>query len=280
MSWQYTVDYLPESTNGTHELTMTAIGTERIEDSFGVERDLYLRVEDIYVHQTELDIIGLIVIISCAENVLRNLRLLCRRQYWLNFTTVNGAETSLFGNSAYAHFNRTNIIGVPGHPNGYDDTYNVIQVTENVTVNTPSGSYLSTYYKITDLEDNVDSWNYGIMRLLGTGLKLLTDCRAPTRKQLLIIYQIQACLQNHNLLHNQALLIFRMYALNGANLAGRSLTRCWKTELKFIRKWIELQLSIKKTEFINTKSRQYCHQDLVFSDFVSLRLNISYNLLH
>ena len=34
MSWQYTVDYLPESTNGTHELTMTAIGTERIEDSF------------------------------------------------------------------------------------------------------------------------------------------------------------------------------------------------------------------------------------------------------
>ena len=30
------------------------------------------------------------------------------------------------------HFNRTNIIGVPGHPNGYDDTFNMISITENV----------------------------------------------------------------------------------------------------------------------------------------------------
>lgn len=161
MSWQYTVDYLPESTNGTHELTMTAIGTERIEDSFGVERDCYfLRVEDIYdspdrIRYYWIDSYNLMRVKTYSET----------SDYFVegsigwNFTTVNGAETSLFsGNSAYAHFNRTNIIGVPGHPNGYDDTYNVIQVTENVTVNTPSGSYLSTYYKITDLEDNVDSW--------------------------------------------------------------------------------------------------------------------------
>ena len=76
-----------------------------------------------------------------------------------NFTTENGDETSLFsGDIVSAHFNRTNIIGVPGHPNGYDDTNNIIEVTENVTVTTPSGSYLTTYFKITDLKDNIDSW--------------------------------------------------------------------------------------------------------------------------
>ena len=31
-------------------------------------------------------------------------------------------------------------------------------MTENVTVTTPSGSYLTTYFKITDLNDNIDSW--------------------------------------------------------------------------------------------------------------------------
>ncbi len=161
MSWQYAADYLPESTNGTHELTMTAIGTETIEDSFGVEQECYLlRVEDIYdspdrIRYYWIDSTNLLRLKTYSETS----DFFVAGSLGWNFTTGNGAETSLFsGNSVNAHFNRTNIIGVPGHPNGYDDTNNIIQVTENVTVNTPSGSYLTTYFRITDLEDNIDSW--------------------------------------------------------------------------------------------------------------------------
>ena len=161
MSWQYAVDYLPESTNGTHELTMTAIGTETIEDSFGVEQECYLlRVEDIYdspdrIRYYWIDSTNLLRLKTYSETS----DFFVAGSLGWNFTTGNGAETNLFsGNSVNAHFNRTNIIGVPGHPNGYDDTNNIIQVTENVTVNTPSGSYLSTYFRITDLDDNIDSW--------------------------------------------------------------------------------------------------------------------------
>ena len=161
MSWQYAVDYLPESTNGTHELTMTAIGTEVIQDTFGVEQECYLlRVEDIYdtpdrIRYYWIDSVNLLRLKTYSET---SDYFVAGSMGW-NFTTENGAETSLFsGNSVNAHFNRTNIIGVPGHPNGYDDTNNIIQVTENVTVTTPSGSYLTTYFKITDLNDNIDSW--------------------------------------------------------------------------------------------------------------------------
>ena len=161
MSWQYAVDYLPESTNGTHELTMTAIGTEVIEDTFGVEQECYLlRVEDIYdspdrIRYYWIDSVNLLRLKTYSET----LEYFVAGSMGWNFTTENGLGTNLFsGNPVNAHFNRTNIIGVPGHPNGYDDTNNIIEVTENVTVNTPSGSYLTTYFKITDLNDNIDSW--------------------------------------------------------------------------------------------------------------------------
>lgn len=161
MSWQYAVDYLPESTNGTHELTMTAIGTEVIQDTFGVEQECYLlRVEDIYdspdrIRYYWIDSVNLLRLKTYSET---SDYFVAGSMGW-NFTTENGDETSLFsGDIVSAHFNRTNIIGVPGHPNGYDDTNNIIEVTENVTVTTPSGIYLTTYFKITDLNDNIDSW--------------------------------------------------------------------------------------------------------------------------
>ena len=161
MSWQYAVDYLPESTNGTHELTMTAIGTEVIQDTFGVEQECYLlRVEDIYdspdrIRYYWIDSVNLLRLKTYSET---SDYFVAGSMGW-NFTTENGDDTSLFsGEIVSAHFNRTNIIGVPGHPNGYDDTNNIIEVTENVTVTTPSGSYLTTYFKITDLNDNIDSW--------------------------------------------------------------------------------------------------------------------------
>ena len=75
------------------------------------------------------------------------------------YTTESGEETNLFSDSVHSvRFNRTNIIGVPGHPNGYDDTNNTVIVTENVLVSTPSGDYLTTHYRITDNDDNIDSW--------------------------------------------------------------------------------------------------------------------------
>ncbi len=76
-----------------------------------------------------------------------------------SYTTDSNEATNLFsGNAKFAHFNRTNIIGVPGHPNGYDDTTNTVTIIEGVMVETPSGNYSTTYYKITDQNDNVDSW--------------------------------------------------------------------------------------------------------------------------
>tara|TARA_B100000768_G_scaffold167779_1_gene172126 strand:- start:231 stop:1391 length:1161 start_codon:yes stop_codon:yes gene_type:complete len=140
---------------------MTAIGTEVIQDTFGVEQECYLlRVEDIYDSPDQIRYYWI-----DSTNLLRLKTYSETSDYFVagsmgwNFTAENGAETNLFsGNSVSAHFNRTNIIGVPGHPNGYDDTNNIIEVTENVTVTTPSGSYLTTYFKITDLNDNIDSW--------------------------------------------------------------------------------------------------------------------------
>ena len=56
------------------------------------------------------------------------------------------------------HFNRTNIIGVPGHPNGYDDTMNLVNVQHEVIVNTPAGQFSTTYVSITDSNDGIISW--------------------------------------------------------------------------------------------------------------------------
>ena len=56
------------------------------------------------------------------------------------------------------HFNRTNIIGVPGHPNGYDDTTNKVQITHNYEIETIAGIFETTYLRITDDNDGVVSW--------------------------------------------------------------------------------------------------------------------------
>ena len=70
-------------------------------------------------------------------------------------------------NNLNLHFNRTNIIGVPGHPNGYDDTFNSVEITPNVEINTVAGDFMTTYICITDNQDGVKSWNFGIMTQLG-----------------------------------------------------------------------------------------------------------------
>ena len=56
------------------------------------------------------------------------------------------------------HFNRTNIIGVPGHPNGYDDTINSINIDYGVEVTTSAGTFDTTHISIIDDNDQIISW--------------------------------------------------------------------------------------------------------------------------
>ena len=74
------------------------------------------------------------------------------------FTDEQGLPSSLMDGAASVWFNRTTVIGVPGHPNGYDDTNNTISVQENVAVTTPAGSFLTTKYTLTDDDDGIVSW--------------------------------------------------------------------------------------------------------------------------
>ena len=53
---------------------------------------------------------------------------------------------------------RTNIIGVPGHPDGFDDTMNSVIVQEGVIVDTPAGTFSTTYVSIVDSKDGIISW--------------------------------------------------------------------------------------------------------------------------
>jgi len=78
-----------------------------------------------------------------------------------DFTDSNGLSTDIFSSQdeeLNLHFNRTNIIGVPGHPNGYDDTYNTVSIVEDVILTTPSGTFSTTHITITDNDDGVISW--------------------------------------------------------------------------------------------------------------------------
>ena len=161
MSWSYDVDYYPVSSDGTHNVTMTVAGTESMIDAFGSQQDCYLmKVVDEYdspdrVRYHWIDTDNLLKVRTYSET----------SQYFVDgtmgwsYTTDSNGATNLFsGNAKFAYFNRTNIIGVPGHPNGYDDTTNTVTIIEGVMVETPSGNYSTTYYKITDQNDNVDSW--------------------------------------------------------------------------------------------------------------------------
>mgnify|MGYP006252229373 FL=1 len=77
---------------------------------------------------------------------------------WM-FTDGND-EADLYGDvpPSHLHFNRTNIIGVPGHPNGYDDTFNSVLIERNVSVTTAAGVFNCTYIAIQDDDDGVLSW--------------------------------------------------------------------------------------------------------------------------
>lgn len=162
MSWNYSLVHTPEYHQNK---TYTAIGSEIITDAFGQERETFLvRVSDDNYEEGEK-----------AYRWVDTNNLLDVKTYWVDAPSSSsyyqegtlgwkisdeGTEVDLFevDNGASLHFNRTNVIGVPGHPNGYDDTLNTISITKNVMVETPAGNFSTTYFKITDVNDEIVSW--------------------------------------------------------------------------------------------------------------------------
>lgn len=164
MQWTYDQTYTPAASDGVLRRTYTCLGTETVSDAFGVERSTYL----LDVHDPNY---------LPDERSMRWVdeeSLLAVRSYWSDdpsssnqftdaslgwtFTDEQGQPSTLMNGSTSVWFNRTTVIGVPGHPNGYDDTNNTISVEEDVSVTTPAGSFLTTKYTLTDDDDGVVSW--------------------------------------------------------------------------------------------------------------------------
>jgi len=164
MAWDYRVSYAPSGT--IRNVTMTMIGTESIVDAFGVDRDSFLlRLSGDYQLPEERSFRWV-----DSENLLNI------HTYWIDdptsssyfqegtlgwdFTDNNGdfANPLIASSDLNLHFNRTNVIGVPGHPDGYDDTYNTVTIEDDVMIATPAGNFSTIYIKITDNDDQVISW--------------------------------------------------------------------------------------------------------------------------
>ena len=164
MNWEYRVEYTPSGT--IRDVKMTMIGTEIISDSFGLERDSFLlRLTGDYQLPDEKSYRWV------DPNTLLNIH-----TYWSddpisssyftegtlgwNFTDESGHEGDLLtGEETLSmHFNRTNVIGVPGHPDGYADTFNTVYIQDDVVITTPAGVFNTRYIRIIDNTDNVISW--------------------------------------------------------------------------------------------------------------------------
>jgi hypothetical protein len=162
MSWSYYVLSTPED---HQNLTFTAIGSETVQDSFGRDRDTYL------VRISSGDY-------AMGEKSFRWVdsdNLLDIKTYWSdapevssyyqeghlgwNFT-ASGVEAGLFSKNppTSLHFNRTNFISVPGHPDVHDNTMNAVIIEKDVEIMTAAGIFNTTYISIIDVEDGIASW--------------------------------------------------------------------------------------------------------------------------
>ena len=165
MSWNYSLISTPEFYQNK---TYTAIGSETIPDSFGIPRDSYLlRVSDEEYEDGEkafrwVDSESLMTIHTFWADAPSSSSYYQEGFLGWNFTDLAGNPTnplSYIGEEElYLHFNRTNIIGVPGHPNGYDDTTNSVKVTHQVEITTAAGTFKTTHLEITDEKDGIVSW--------------------------------------------------------------------------------------------------------------------------
>jgi hypothetical protein len=164
MHWNYSVDYFPSS--DSQNITMTAIGKETVTDAFGIERDSFLvrmtgsNYDDEEKSYRWVDTSNLLYLHTYWEDDPDSSSYFQEGYLGWNFTDENGIESDLLSatDDLNLHFNRTNIIGVPGHPNGYDDTFNLVEITQDVEISTQAGTFSTTYFCITDNNDGVKSW--------------------------------------------------------------------------------------------------------------------------
>ena len=162
MSWDYSVIHTPEYHQNK---TYTVIGSEKITDAFDRQRDTFLlRVSDEDYEDGEkayrwVDSQNLLNIKTYWVDAPSSSSYFQEGQFGWNFTN-NGQEVNLLSSESPSklHFNRTNIIGVPGHPNGYDDTINSIIINHGVEVTTSAGTFDTTHISIIDDNDQIISW--------------------------------------------------------------------------------------------------------------------------
>ncbi len=170
MSWDYQIKYSPASASldedGIHNVKFTVLGKEKVIDAYGNEKNTFLlRKNDEYYLEGEksyrwVDSETLLTIKTYWEDDPSSSSYFQEGTLGWNFTNEEGKEVDLLSSqeNINLHFNRTNIIGVPGHPDGFDDTINLVNIQENVMITTPAGDFSTTYISIVDVQDGITSW--------------------------------------------------------------------------------------------------------------------------
>ncbi len=170
MSWDYQIRYSPASVSldvdGIHNAKYTVLGKEKVIDAYGDEKDTFvLRKNDEYHLEREksyqwIDCGNLLPLKTYWEDDPSSSSYFQEGTLGWNFTNDQGQQVDLLGyeENISLHFNRTNIIGVPGHPDGYDDTMNLVNIQHGVQVITPAGEFSTTYISIIDTNDGILSW--------------------------------------------------------------------------------------------------------------------------
>ena len=166
MSWNYETVYTPLTEYEIHNVSMTVIGTETVIDSFGRTKESFLT--RINSNTSEPD--------SQSYRWIDAQNFFTLHTYWVDapsvssyymegtlgwdFTNSSGQEINpLYSDEVVdLHFNRTNVIGVPGHPDGNDDTHNSVEINHNVSITTKAGTFLTTHIVISDKDDGIESW--------------------------------------------------------------------------------------------------------------------------
>ena len=162
MSWDYSVLHTPEYHQNK---TYTVVGMETVTDAFGRDTETFLlRVSDEDYEEGEkayrwVDVNNLLNVKTYWVDAPSSSSYYQEGQLGWNFTS-NGQEVNLLSGDEpnSLHFNRTNIIGVPGHPNGYDDTTNSITIQHDVEITVAAGTFMTTYISIVDNNDDIKSW--------------------------------------------------------------------------------------------------------------------------
>ena len=170
MSWDYQIQYSPASVSlnvdGIHNAKYTVLGKEKVFDAHGNEKDTFiLRKNDEYDLEREksyqwIDSKNLLALKTYWEDDPSSSSYFQEGTLGWNFTNDQGEQVLLLEHEGNMnlHFNRTNVIGVPGHPDGYDDTMNIVDIQHDVIVKTPAGQFSTTYISITDTNDGIISW--------------------------------------------------------------------------------------------------------------------------